>query len=73
MAELFVVPKQQFEQPAESEEIDPEVFEVTGDTKADLETAMRALAFLIDWVNEVGAEGIRKGANEIRAFRGEQK
>lgn len=69
MAELFVVSKRPIEPSTEPEETESDVFELSGDVKADLETALRALAFLLDFVDSVGgAEGLRCCANDIRKF-----
>ena len=70
MPNLFVVPEQPLEQPPEIEPIDTDVFRVSGDTKTDLETAMRAIAFLLDFIDSVGgAEGLRACADDIREFQ----
>jgi hypothetical protein len=66
MAKPFVVPKQPIQQHPEPEGIESEVFELSGDVKKDLETALRAVAFLLDFVDSVGgAEGLRTCADEI--------
>jgi hypothetical protein len=70
MAELFVVSKQ--EKPDEPVE-ESEDFELTGDTALDLETALRAIAFLYDWVISIGPEGIAECADSVRAFRQERR
>jgi len=73
MAKLFVVPKGQAEQSTEPEEIDSEEFELSGDTATDLQTAMMAFAFLLDWVDSVGgSDGVRMCAGKVGAFRKEQ-
>lgn len=69
MAELFIVPRQPVEQSSEPEEIEEEDFRVSGEVKTDLETALRAIAFLLDFIDSVGgAEGLRCCANDIRKF-----
>lgn len=55
MGELFIVPKTARPQQP-SPEADAESFQVTGDTLADLETALRALAFLLEWMLRSGPE-----------------
>jgi hypothetical protein len=69
MSRLFVVPKQQVEQSRETEETGPELFGVSGDTGADLETALRTLAFLMEFIEVVGPDELRRCADEIHAFR----
>jgi len=74
MTKLFVVPKQEIQSPIEPEEVESDLLEVSGDTAADLETAIRALAFLVDWIENVGgAEGLRICADGVRRFREEEK
>ena len=69
MAELFIVPRQPVDQATEPEEIEEEDFRVSGEVKQDLETALRAIAFLLDFIDSVGgAEGLRCCANDIRKF-----
>lgn len=69
MAELFIVPRQPVEQTAEPGEIEEEDFRVSGEVKQDLETALRAIAFLFDFVDSVGgADGLRACADDIRKF-----
>lgn len=69
MAKPFVVPKRPIQQHPEPEEIESEVFELSGDVKTDLETALRAVAFLLDFVDSVGgAGGLRACADEIGRF-----
>lgn len=67
MANLFVV--QKHEERAAEPEFTPEPLELSGDTKADLETALRALAFLMEFIEVVGPEQLRRSADEIHAFR----
>jgi hypothetical protein len=43
--------------------------EISGETLNDTETAIRALAFLIDFVNSVGTDELRRCADQIRSFR----
>jgi hypothetical protein len=73
MPKLFVVPKQPIA-PGDSEpdEIEEESFVLSGDVKTDLETALLAVAFLLDFVDCVGSDGLRCCANEIREFRKER-
>jgi len=52
MADLFVVPKGQVELP-EIEDDEPDTFEMSGDTQKDLATAMRAMAFLLDFADSL--------------------
>lgn len=65
-AGLFVVSKQgpPVAQPEQSE-ADP--LRVTGDTKADLVTALRALAFLMSFLEAIGPEELRRTADDIEA------
>lgn len=66
MAQLFVVPKQpvQVDEIEDSEESD--VFELSGDMQADLATALRAYAFLLDFIDSVGgSDGLRATAEQI--------
>jgi hypothetical protein len=73
MPKLFVVPKREAEKSSEPEETESELY-VSGDTAADLETALMAFAFLIDWVESIGgAEGIRICSETVREFRRESR
>jgi hypothetical protein len=68
MAKLFVVPKQELQKFPESEE--EELFQTSGDVAEDLEGAVQAMAFLLDFIIEVGgSQGLRRLANLIGAFR----
>ncbi|HEY6443367.1 MAG TPA: hypothetical protein VIY66_08520 [Candidatus Acidoferrales bacterium] len=70
MAKLFIVGQQPIEPeetPPETDE--PETYEVCGDANADTETALRALAFLMEFLDEVGPDELRRCADEIRALR----
>ena len=74
MPKLFVVPKQPINPgDTEPDELEEESFELSGDIKADLETALLAVAFLLDFVDSVGPDGLRCCANEIREFRKEHR
>ena len=68
MAQLFVVPKQPVEQVAEVEESEEtDAFELSGDIKADIATALRAYAFLLDFIDSIGgSDGLRATAEQIR-------
>lgn len=68
-AELFVVPKQAVEQSPEPEPTDTDL-RVSGNVNTDMETALRAIAFLLDFIDSVGgAEGLRACADDIREFQ----
>ncbi len=70
MTNLFVVPKQSIQELEEVEQTETELFELSGVVKADLENALRALAFLLDFVDLVGgADGLRGCADAVREFR----
>jgi len=74
MAKLFVVPKQIIQPPSELEEVECDPLKVSGDVAADLETAIRAFAFLVEWVEEAGAAGgLRICADAVRNFRQERE
>jgi len=74
MARLFVVPKQESRPPIDTEEIECDPLEVSGDVATDLETAIRAFAFLVEWVEEAGASGgLRICADAVRKFRQERE
>ncbi len=73
MSKLFVVQKQPIGPPIEPEETEPEAFEVSGDIATDMETALRALSFLLGWVEEIGGPvGLLICADKVRAFREER-
>ena len=66
----FIVPKEPIEQSAEQEEMaESEPLELSGDVNADTETALRVLAFLIEFLDATGPDELRRSADEIRAFR----
>jgi hypothetical protein len=69
MAKLFIVqPGEQ--RPADgSDESSEEIPELTGDTARDLETALRAMAFLVDFMLQLEPGEIRRCANAVRDFR----
>jgi hypothetical protein len=71
MAKLTIVGKQPAEglqEPAS----EPGFLEVSGDTRRDLETALRAFAFLIDFVKEVGSDELRNCADEVGDLPGQR-
>jgi hypothetical protein len=72
---LFVVQKQpSVEQSAQPEETQSTGFGLSGDTARDLQTALVAFAYLLEWVDSVGgAEGIRLCAEKVRSFREETR
>ena len=59
MAKLFIVGQG----PIEPEETQPETDE------SDIETAFRALAFLMEFLDQVGPDELRRCAEEIQAHR----
>ena len=64
MAHLFIVGKEPLDQVSEIEE--EEVFELSREVKVDLETALRAVAFLVDFIDSVGGSGgLRECADEL--------
>jgi hypothetical protein len=67
MAKLFVVGKGPVEQSEQQEDTGP--IGMSGDTNADTETALRALAFLIEFLDQVGPDELRRCADEIQALR----
>jgi hypothetical protein len=71
MAKLTIVGKEPLEQSA-PREIEPGPFDVSGDTGRDLETALRAFAFLVDFVKEVGSDELRKCADVVCDLRSER-
>jgi hypothetical protein len=71
MSNLFVVPRQEVAQTPEPEEIENEPLVLSGDMAADLDNALRAIAFLVDFVNNVGADGLLDCADKVHAFRKE--
>ena len=67
MEKLFVVPRGPLEQPPEAKSVEADVFEISGEVKTDLETALHAIAFLLDFIDSVGgADGLRCCADDIR-------
>ena len=68
----FIVPKEPVEQSVQQEEETPEPLEISGDVRADTEGALRALAFLIEFLDEVGPDELRRCADEIHASRVQQ-
>lgn len=80
---LFVVPKAAAKVSDPSEESEVEIsasqvarvvssaLRVTGEEAVDLEMALRTLAFLIEWTEIVGVEGLRKCAETVAEFRRE--
>jgi hypothetical protein len=71
MTKLFVAGKEPVEQSKQREET-REPLGLSGDVKTDTETALRALAFLIEFLNEMGPDELRAAAAEIHAFRIQQ-
>ena len=69
MAKLFVVSKEQVVQSEQPEGATPEPLELSGNVSADTETALRALAFLLEFLECMGPDELRRTADEIRAFR----
>ncbi len=71
MPELFVVHKPCGPQKP-IEKAEPESLQVTGDTLADLQTALRALAFLTEWwLLTKGPGGLWECASIVQAWRQE--
>ena len=69
---LYVFPSRKpvpIEEIPKAEEIESERYELTGDTQQDAETALRAIAFLIDFMNVVGADEFRRVAGVLCGFR----
>jgi hypothetical protein len=74
MAKLFVVPKQEIEELPEPQETGLlETFEVSGDVAKDLENALIAIGFLLDWIITIGPEGLQHCADSVRKFREERQ
>ena len=55
----------------EPEKPEQEVLQFTGDTAHDLEMALRAAAYLLEFVHTLGVEGLLDCAATIRAYRKE--
>lgn len=74
MAKLFVVPNEPVTEAEPNQEADAigESLELSGDVKVDTETALRALAFLIEFIDEAGPDELRRCADEIRSSRVQQ-
>lgn len=69
----FIVGKQEIRE-TQPEEFEYGTLEFSGDAKRDLETAILAIAFLLDFVDSVGGSlGLRACADEMRDFRKEQR
>jgi hypothetical protein len=71
MAKLFIVPKGPIEQSEQQSEM-AEPMGLSGDVKADTEKALRALAFLLEFLDYMGPDQLRSCADEVRAFRMQQ-
>jgi hypothetical protein len=56
----------------EPKEPKPGPLTVTGNVCADLETALRAIAFLVEFMEGVGADGFRECADTLQEFRRER-
>ena len=50
----------------------PEPLTATGNVAVDLETALRAIAFLVEFIDGLGVEGLRHCADTVREFRRER-
>jgi hypothetical protein len=55
-----------------SKEPKPEPLTVTGNVSADLETALRATAFLIEFIERLDPEDLQRCADAVREFRQER-
>lgn len=68
MPELFLVNKASAEEleDFEPEQVQPDAYTLTGDQRADLEKAFRAMAFIVDWLIQAGPEELRRCADILR-------
>lgn len=70
---LFVVPKQVQQSESSPQEVETDSIEMSGDAQADTETALRAIAFLIEFVQLADPGELRRCVEICRQYRERQR